>query len=87
MVFLKKSRFLLLIVFCLYWMSCGDPAPRTKMNREEKRIVDSLYSVELKAIKKETSYTCSDLRDSLFPIFVDSIRELRLIEVDQIIND
>jgi len=83
----KKNNILLILVLCLSALSCDNQEPRNKMNKEEKQLVDSLYSAQLRAIKKEMGYHCSDLRDSLFPIYVDSIRELRLIEVDQIINN
>lgn len=83
----KKNRCLVGILLCVLFIGCDDTEPKQRINAHQRKLLDSLYSVEIKAVKKEAGYICNDLRDSLFPLYVDSIRELRLIEVDQIINN
>jgi hypothetical protein len=63
----------------------NDPAPI--LTKQQKKIVDSIYNKHLREIRKGTDKDCDHLRDSLYSVYVDSILELRLIEVDQIIND
>lgn len=81
----KAMTFLGLMIFI--FISCETEGPRTKLNSEEIKMVDSLYSKGLKEARKEADYICQELRDSLYQEYIDSILELRLIEVDQIIND
>lgn len=83
---MRKNRWILLIVGCLLIAGCEDEKPRTELNEMEKKLLDSLYQDKLNALKTESNYECDALRDSLFQYYVDSIRELRLIEVEQIIN-
>ncbi len=85
MIFKFKNLFFL--VFVLLIASCFPQEERTSLTKKERKILDSLYAVELKSLKKSLHEECLSLQDSLYPKYVDSILELRLIEVEQIIND
>ena len=81
-IFLSGILFLTLLL-----IGCGQDEPRTKLNREERKEVDQRFSDTLSVLKKDADFICDDLREQLYEGFVDSILELRLIEIDQIIND
>ncbi len=87
MIFSKIKGLMVLLIFTMLCSSCGSDEKRTILNSVERKLMDSVYSNGLKEARIEADRLCVKLRDSLFQEYVDSILELRLIEVDQIINE
>ena len=80
-------QFILAFVLTVTLISCEYQEERTKLNSRERKFLDSVYNKRMKTARKQADSICDKLRDSLYDEYIDSIRELRLIEVDQIIND
>lgn len=60
---------------------------RTALTPAERKQADSLYAVTYKHIKARSDSLCDAIRDSLMIELVDSISEVRLTEVQKLIDD
>ena len=85
---MKRSKHLIpLIGLYVGLVSCTQDKTHNTMTIEERRYVDSIYSSRLSDLKRETDLACDSIRAAMYDEMVDSIMEIRLIEVEQIIND
>lgn len=55
---------------------------RTKLNRRELTLLDSLYNLELPALRIKSDSMCKEIKDSVFASAVDSLLEIRLAEIE-----
>lgn len=55
---------------------------RTKLNRRELTLLDSLYNLELPALRIKSDSICKEIKDSIFALAVDSLLEIRLAEIE-----
>lgn len=83
---MKRNSFLISIATLLF-MGCLSDDTKPKLTSDQKRYVDSVFNSNVRLIRKKSDMACDSIRDLLYQEYVDSIMELRLIEVDQIIND
>ncbi len=65
--------------------SCSAPAPPS-LNKEQKKIVDSLYRKGLDSIKKEIKLICDKEHTSIYQHAIDSIQNLRKEEFESILS-
>lgn len=69
------------IGFALFFVglaSCEKQAPR--MRSAERKIVDSLYNMEISSLKSELDSICQESRQARIDHAVDSIMTLRIAE-------
>lgn len=77
-----KKLILLLLVIGL--VSCTADAPKTKLSRAERGIIDSLYSQELPALDTLMDSICVVRRERDYQRLKDSIIDIRLKEIEAI---
>ena len=65
--------------------SCSAPPPPS-LNKEQKKIVDSLYRQGLDSIKKEIQLICDKEHTSIYQHAIDSIQNLRKEEFESILS-
>lgn len=53
------------------------------LSSAERKLVDSLYRDEMKIFRPELDSFCVVLKDSLLPIYVDSMEKARLAEIEK----
>jgi hypothetical protein len=76
--------FLFLLVFTL--PGCKKEE-RSRLNQRETQILDSLYSSMASQLRKDGDSLCRALRDSIFYLKVDSILDIRMAEVQFLLED
>ena len=54
---------------------------------EEKILFDSLKTIAFKDIRSKTDTLCSQVKDSLFNVYVDSLLTLRMSEIQQLFEE
>ena len=59
----------------------------TQMTAEEKVLFDSLKIIAFKDIRTKTDTMCSQVKDSLFNVYVDSLLTLRMAEIQQLFEE
>lgn len=57
------------------------------MTAEEKILFDSLKTIAFKDIRTKTDTLCSQVKDSLFNVYVDSLLTLRMSEIQQLFEE
>jgi myo-inositol-1-phosphate synthase len=86
----KKAiiAYLLLVSFAISTslISCGEKE-HTEMTADEKILYDSLKIIVFKNMRKNTDSLCSQVHDSIFAVYVDSILSLRRAEVEQLFKE
>jgi len=75
---------LLLIILAAGLFSCTAEAPKTKLNRTERGIIDSLYSNQIPELDSIMDSICVVRRDRDFQRLKDSIIAIRLKEIEAI---
>jgi hypothetical protein len=83
---MKRNNILIFVSIILFTGCLSDDTP-PQLTSDQKRYVDSVFNSNVRLFRKQSDLACDSLREKLYPQYVDSIMELRLIEVDQIIND
>jgi hypothetical protein len=72
------------LVILIFLIGCG---PEEKgLSPEEKRFVDSLYSNQLVTIRQELDSICKIHQDTIFKLAVDSIKKVRLKEIEELMK-
>lgn len=49
----------------------------------ERKMADSIYRDEMKIFRPEMDSFCVVLKDSLLPIYIDSMKKARLVEIEK----
>jgi hypothetical protein len=60
---------------------------RTRLNQRELTTVDSLYSQQLPGLRIKADSICKSLKDSIFYTAVDSLLEIRLAEIELLVEE
>jgi hypothetical protein len=79
-----KSYICLLVSILLF--SCTKQE-RTRLNQRELAAVDSLYSQQLPSLRIQSDSICKSIRDSIFLVAVDSLLEIRLSEIELLVEE
>ncbi len=82
-----RRNSLIIFISLLFISGCLSDETTPQLTPDQKKYVDSVFNSHVRLIRKQSDLACDSLREELFQNYVDSIMELRLIEVDQIIND
>lgn len=82
---MPKSLLYLGICLTIGLFSCSPPPPPS-LNKEQKKIVDSLYRQNLDSVKKEIQLLCEEQHTSIYQHAIDSIQELRKEEFQSILD-
>jgi hypothetical protein len=84
----KSLCILLFLIKILFILSCQQKKEeRTQLYENERVIFDSLYNVGIEKIKKEVDSLCATQREDLFQRAVDSIYEIRLEEIENLLQN
>ena len=85
---MRNSLIIILIIFVLVpmiFIQCEDSTVHYTLNRQEKKLVDSLFKSQLKELQIEADSICEVEKDSLYQIVKDSLIEIRLSEIEEIL--
>lgn len=77
-----KLRYFILLLGFSGLAACTDPPPPS-LNSKDREQIDSLYKLEVKALKEETDSLCATKHDSLLQVITDSIMSLRRAEIER----
>lgn len=80
---IKSTLKILAIFVFLSLVACGKEE-RTSLNVEERKIVNTRYKEALDSINKLMIAECTDLRKKKFDLLVDSIKTMRIEEIELI---
>jgi len=72
------------VFLILGMLSCSAPPPPS-LNKEQKKIVDSLYRKGLDSVKKDIELICDEEHTSIYQHAIDSIQDLRKEEFESIL--
>lgn len=68
--------------------SCkNEKVERSYLSEAERPVFDSLYNIKFDKIRKETDSICASTRDSIFAITVDSMFNIRMQEINDLVNE
>lgn len=84
---MKSILLSILIIIALFLASCKTEAPKLKLSRNEKSIIDSLYKYQIPALDSEIDSICSDKRVTKYQTLKDSIIAIRLKEIELILPE
>ena len=76
-----------LLISLVMMMSSCTKQERNRLNQRELAVVDSLYSQRLPELRIKSDSVCKSLRDSIFLTAVDSLLEIRLAEIEVLVED
>lgn len=84
----KVLKIISLFMLIFFIFSCKkEKEVRTQLHEGERLIFDSLYNAGIEQIKKEVDSLCSQQREVLFQTAVDSIYEVRLEEIENLLEN
>ena len=69
------------ISLSFFVVSCETTIPDLSIS--ERKVADSIYRDEMKSFRSEMDSLCLVLKDSLLPIYVDSMEKVRLAEIEK----
>jgi hypothetical protein len=78
-----KSIGFILIFFLL---SCNSDK-RTNLSSNEKKYADSIYNISFDSLKKVTKIECDSLYKAVFETTMDSLKPIRLKEIDELFEN
>jgi hypothetical protein len=87
---LMKNKITSILVLICFWtfISCSkNKEERTLLYEQERIIYDSLYNAALETTKADIDSLCKFQREDLFQRAVDSIYELRLEEIENLLDN
>lgn len=71
----------LILFFAFLFSSCEPEIPN--LTSAERKMADSLYRNEMRVFRKNLDSLCLAKKDSLLPIYVDSMKKERIIEIEK----
>ena len=84
----KSVPVLLFLIVSFFLFSCEKQKEvRIQLYESERVIFDSLYNIGIEKIKKEVDSVCTAQREDLFQSAVDSIYEIRLEEIENLLEN
>ena len=73
---------LVILFFCFIVSGCSESSI-PDLSSAERKIVDSIYRDEMKDFRPKVEDLCTVLKDSLLPIYIDSMENARLAEIEK----
>lgn len=73
---------LVVLFFCFIISGCSE-SPIPDLSSSERKIADSIYRDEMKFFRPEMDSLCEVLKDSLLPIYIDSMAKVRTAEIEK----
>ncbi|WP_236974504.1 hypothetical protein [Membranihabitans maritimus] len=77
--------FLLLPFISLFCTSCLET--EISLDSEDYHLIDSLYTLQKDSLEPILDEQCTEFRDSIIPIWIDSIRAKREEEIQSLIQN
>lgn len=81
------AYYLLLASFFIATLASCKKDEAKDLTVEEKILFDSLKTIAFKDIRTKTDTLCSQVKDSLFNVYVDSLLTLRMSEIQQLFEE
>jgi len=72
---------LLLTAHCLLFTACG--SPNTPLDAGTRRVIDSISTYQINLARTELDTLCQRQRVAEMPLLVDSIKQIRLREIEE----
>jgi len=82
---MRKSGFILFVLFFLGLASCSPP-PKPQLSKKMIKKVDSLYMANLDSVKNEIEIECQKRYSRIYQNAVDSFQILRQEEFESILK-
>lgn len=79
--YVKSAIAGLCFFFGFSFLSCETTIPHLSIS--ERKVADSIYRDEMKSFRSEMDSFCLVLKDSLMPVYVDSMEKVRLAEIEK----
>lgn len=73
----------LLLTFIVGLVSCDTKAPKIKLNRSERNLVDSMYKDAIPLVDSLLDLQCIEFRKNQYQVIKDSIIAIRLSEIEE----
>ena len=73
----------ILCVFVLF-SSCQTEAPKVRLNKDEKKYIDSIFSQRVPMIDTLMDSLCVQKRENNYQLLKDSLIEIRMQEIEAI---
>ena len=70
-----------LTVYCLLFAACG--SPNTPLDADTRRVIDSISTYQINLARTELDTLCQRQRVAEMPRLVDSIKQIRLREIEE----
>jgi hypothetical protein len=83
----KIASTIVIISICTFFSCSKNKEERTLLYEQERVIYDSLYTAALEVTKADIDSLCKLQREDLFQRAVDSIYELRLEEIENLLDN
>ncbi len=77
-------RFIFLFIATIFF-SCQED--KKSFTQEENKIIDSLYRIKIKELRPRLDTICDSVYNLKFPVYVDSIKEIRQKEIIDLIQN
>jgi len=84
-----QVKYFIILCFSLFLIlpiACTVEPPELPLTKEEKKVIDSIYVVEKKILKKELDSLCDMRFNGFVDHAVDSIIKDRKIEIERLLN-
>lgn len=81
---MKIKTIILLLILSLF--SCNNEN-RTSLTSAEKKYADSLYNTSFDSLKKATKVECDSLYKVVLETTMDSLKPIRLREIDELFEN
>ncbi|MCB0665243.1 MAG: hypothetical protein KDC80_05440 [Saprospiraceae bacterium] len=78
-------RVLLILTICSFSISCNQP-PSIVLTRSELKLSDSLFLARRGEWSPKLEDSCNAFRDKMLPIWTDSLKALRLSEINLMLD-
>ncbi|MEZ4907617.1 MAG: hypothetical protein R2771_08280 [Saprospiraceae bacterium] len=82
-----KCKILSIIITSLFFIITSCDSNHTELDNEERKMADSLYKVRAKENVSYLDSICDSVYNAEYPTMVDSIRILRMKEIDALISE
>lgn len=76
---------ILILILTLSVSSCGEEGP-LQLNREDNKLVDSLFFASKDSIIKLTDSICEEKYSGMLARAIDSVKKVRREEIESILN-
>jgi hypothetical protein len=79
-------RIVCILILGTLLFSCTTEAPKVRLNKEEKKYIDSVFTNQIPQIDTMMDSICTERRNKYYQNLKDSLIEVRIQEIEAIRN-